>query len=182
MDITIGKQQLSMGAGYAWNPTDVFNQKDMIDPTYEQPGHNALRTDVSFGSGFGLTSIHAPTEDWDHTDVMLKFKGRISHFDFSVLAIQKHWKFTDARIFDPIFMNFIQLKTKRQILGTDMVGEFLGLGVWTEYAYNEVKIDDNENEMEEYLQVLERFTPPHLSIIRLRSMEIPKYYYEFLAG
>jgi len=178
-DFTVGKQQLSMGTGYVWNPTDVFNQKDMIDPTYEQPGHNALRLDMPFGSGFGLTTIYAPTEDWDYSDVLLKLKGRFSHFDLSILGIQKHWKFTDARLFDPIFMNFIQRDTKRQILGADIVGELLGLGVWAEYAFNDVKIDD---EMDKYLLALERFSPPHLSIIRLPSMEIPKNYYEFVAG
>jgi len=35
-DATIGKQQISIGTGYAWNPTDVFNIKDLLDPTYEQ--------------------------------------------------------------------------------------------------------------------------------------------------
>jgi len=179
-DVTVGKQQLSMGTGYAWNPLDVFNQKDMIDPTYEQPGHNALRVDMPFCSGFGMTAIYAPTEDWDYTDVLLKLKGRLSHFDFSLLGIQKHWKFTDARLFDPIFMNFIQLDTKRQILGADMVGELFGLGVWAEYAYNDVQVNDKE--MDKYLMELERFTPPHLSIIRLPSMEIPKNYQELVAG
>ncbi len=179
-DITIGKQQLSIGTGYAWNPTDVFNQKDMIDPTYEQPGHNAMRLDLPFGSGFGLTTIYAPIEDWNYTDLLLKLKGRFSHFDFSLLGIQKHWKFTDARVFDPILMNFFQLDTKREIIGADIVGELFGIGVWAEYAYNDIKIDNDK--MNEYLLALERFTPPHLSIIRLPAMEIPENYYEFVAG
>ena len=42
-DLTVGKQQISLGTGYGWNPTDVFNIKDPLDPTYEQPGHNAVR-------------------------------------------------------------------------------------------------------------------------------------------
>ena len=46
-DVTVGKQQLSFGTGYVWNPTDVFNQKDITDPTYEQPGHNAVRLDLA---------------------------------------------------------------------------------------------------------------------------------------
>ncbi len=179
-DITLGKQQLSLGTGYVWNPTDVFNQKDIIDPTYEQPGHNAFRIDVPFGAGFDLTTVYSPGESWNYTDVLLKFKGRISHFDFSLLGIQKQWKFTDARAFDPVWMDFLQLNTKRHILGGDVVGELLGLGVWAEYAYNDVKIDDTE--MNEYLIALKRLTPPIYSIYTLPTMEISKHYYELVAG
>jgi hypothetical protein len=45
-DFTIGKQPISLGTGYAWNPLDIFNRKDLIDPTYEQAGINALRMEI----------------------------------------------------------------------------------------------------------------------------------------
>ncbi|NOR53859.1 MAG: hypothetical protein GQ536_07215, partial [Candidatus Aminicenantes bacterium] len=48
-DLTVGKQQISLGTGNIWNPTDVFNIKDLLDPTYEQPGYNAVRLDVPIG-------------------------------------------------------------------------------------------------------------------------------------
>lgn len=178
-DVILGKQQLSMGTGYAWNPTDVFNQKDVIDPTYEQPGHNAFRLDVPLGRGFRFTSIYAPTEEWKNTDVLLKMKGRISHFDFSVMGIQKYWKYSDARIFDAVQMNFLQLKTRRHILGADLVGELFGLGVWAEYAYNKVRIDDadkkkyHENFRIHYILSGASVIPPALHI---------KSFYEFVAG
>ncbi len=179
VDVTLGKQQLSMGTGYAWNPTDVFNQKDMIDPTYEQPGHNAIRLDVPLGRGFRITSIYAPTEEWKKTDVLMKLKGRISRFDFSVMGIQKYWKYSDARIFDVVQMNFLQIKTKRQIFGADMVGELFGLGVWAEYAYNKIRINDadekeySENFRLHYILSGASVIPPALNI---------KSFYEFVAG
>ena len=40
--LTAGKQQISLGTGYFANPTDIFNTKDALDPTYEQPGHNGI--------------------------------------------------------------------------------------------------------------------------------------------
>jgi len=177
-DFTIGKQQLSMGTGYAWNPTDVFNKKDIIDPTYEQPGHNAFRMDLPIKSDFGITAIYAPTEDWKYTDILLKLKGRISHFDFSLLGIQKQWNYTDARIVDPIAMNFYQMNTKRHILGADFVGELLGLGVWGEYAYNKIKIDDDEKQA-----YVNAFAPLlALSSYLYRPMEIKQDYYELVLG
>lgn len=177
-DVTVGKQQLSMGTGYAWNPTDVFNKKDIIDPTYEQPGHNAFRLDLPIKGGFGLTAIYAPTDDWKYSDVLVKFKGRLSHFDFSLLGIQKQWKYTDARLFDPLLLNFYQMNTKRHILGSDFVGELFGLGIWGEYAYNKVKINDEEKEA--YSQA---FAPLlAFSSYPYKPMEIKQDYYELVLG
>ncbi|MBN1352759.1 hypothetical protein JXJ21_25445 [candidate division KSB1 bacterium] len=178
-DVTIGKQQLSLGTGYAWNPTDVFNQKELIDPTYEQPGHNAFRLDVPLGRGFRITSIYAPSEKWEDSDVLVKVKGRFSHFDFSVMGIQKYWKYSDTRVFNLNHNNFLQLKTKRQIGGADLVGELFGLGVWLEYAYNDVKTNDAT--MSTYFLELEKLTSL-ISSVRLSSMEIPDTYYELVAG
>ena len=67
-DLTAGKQQLSFGTGYAWNPTDVFNTKDVLDPTYEQTGHNALRLDVPVGSRNSITTIYQPEYNWEESE------------------------------------------------------------------------------------------------------------------
>jgi len=179
-DFTIGKQQLSMGTGYVWNPTDVFNKKDIIDPTYEQPGHNAFRVDLPIKNDFGITAIYAPTEDWKYTDVLLKLKGRISHFDFSLLGIQKQWNYTDARIIDPIAMNFYQMNTKRHILGADLVGELLGLGVWGEYAYNKVTVSNDE--LDTYRETLFKSFLMSASSVLPTLMKIKKGYYELVLG
>ncbi len=177
-DFTVGKQQLSMGTGYVWNPTDVFNKKDVIDPTYEQPGHNAVRVDLPIKNDFGLTAIYAPTEDWKNTDVLLKLKGHLLHFDFSLLAIQKNWSFTDSRIFDPIGLDFFKVNTKRQILGADFAGELFGVGVWGEYTYNEVKTKENEKiKYDEAFSVLGL-----MSQYPYQPMNVPQEYYELVLG
>jgi len=96
------------------------------------------------------------------------------------LGIQKYWKFTDARMFDPIFMNFIHLDTKRHILGGDIIGELFGFGVWAEYSYNDVQVSDKA--MDNYLAALEKFIPLYSSCASLPSMEIPDDYFELVAG
>jgi len=48
--LRIGKQQLPWGAGYSWNPTDIFNAKDPLDSTYERVGLNAFQLQVPFGT------------------------------------------------------------------------------------------------------------------------------------
>jgi hypothetical protein len=67
---------------------------------------------------------------------MIQLKGRISHFDYSLIGIERVWRFHDYKQFDLINMNFLELPGKRQLLGASTAGELLGLGVWAEYAYN----------------------------------------------
>ncbi len=177
-DLTVGKQQISMGTGYVWNPVDVFNRKDIVDPTYEQPGHNAIRLDIPLGSKWGITSVYAPTDDWKANDFLLKLKGNLGHFDFSILGIQKQWKFTDARIVDFINQEFYQLPTKRQILGLDFAGELFGLGIWGEAGYNRISID--ENDWHEYEHRLAELS--YTSDSPKFPMNLKKNYWEWVAG
>ncbi|MBD3412945.1 MAG: hypothetical protein GF421_00745 [Candidatus Aminicenantes bacterium] len=135
-DLTLGKQQISLGTGYVWNPVDVFNIKDILDPTYEQPGHNAMRMDVPIGLASTATALYAPGEEWKNSSKMLLFKTRVSRFDLSVIGIEKTWRFHDYTVFDPAQMSFLELPEKRRLLGASTAGQLLGLGVWAEFAYN----------------------------------------------
>ncbi|NIM91580.1 MAG: hypothetical protein GTO17_11605 [Candidatus Aminicenantes bacterium] len=146
-DLIVGKQQISLGTGYVWNPTDVFNVKDYLDPTYEQPGHNAIRLDVPLGTSYTLTTLFSPDENWEDSAKMIQLKGRISRFDFSFIAIEKVWRFHDYTEFDSESMNFLELPEKRQLLGFSTAGELLGLGVWAEYAYNKMETTKNFYEL-----------------------------------
>jgi len=142
-DLTVGKQQISLGTGYVWNPIDVFNIKDMLDPTYEQPGHNAMRLDIPLGSMSTVTMLFSPEDNWENSAKLLQFKGQISHFDFSLNAIEKTWCFHDYKQFDFNSMNFLEIPERRRLLGASTAGELFGLGVWAEYAYNWMKISED---------------------------------------
>jgi len=142
-DLTVGKQQISLGTGYVWNPTDVFNIKDPVDPTYEQPGHNGVRLDMVLGSAYTLTALYLPEDTWKNSAKLIQLKGRISHFDYAFIAIEKVWRFHDYTRFDVGSMNFLELSERRQLLGASTAGELFGLGVWAEYGYN--RMEDSED-------------------------------------
>jgi hypothetical protein len=178
-DFTAGKQQLSMGTGYVWNPTDVFNRKDITDPTYEQPGHNAFRLDVPIKNSTTFTSILAPTKEWKYVDVLLKFKHTISHFDISVVGIQKFWPYSDARVINPLANDFYKIDAKRHILGIDLVGELFGLGVWAEGAFNKVRV--NNVVWQNYLDIVSTY-PSTDSLSVLEPTEIKRDFYELTIG
>ncbi|KPK90707.1 hypothetical protein AMJ80_08065 [bacterium SM23_31] len=147
LDLTVGKQQISLGTGYVWNPMDVFNIKDVLDPTYEQPGHNAVRMDVPLGSIYTLTALYSPEDTWRNSAKLFRFKGRISHFDYSLIAIEKLWRFHDYTQLDTTDTAFPELPEKRRLLGASTAGELLGLGVWAEYGYNKMENSKDFHEL-----------------------------------
>lgn len=137
-DVTAGKQQISLGSGYVWNPTDIFNIKDPVDPTYEQPGHNAIRVDVPLSSRNNLSVLYTPEASWEKSGKLFRFKTRISRFDFALLAIESQWIFYDYTRFNIDKLNFRELPQRRRLVGFSTAGELLGVGTWAEYAYNQM--------------------------------------------
>jgi hypothetical protein len=139
-DITVGRQQISYGTGYAWNPTDVFNHKDVLDPTYEQPGHNAVRLDAPLNRNLGIMALYSPGEDWDVPELMLRVKSRIGRFDLTLTGLTTVWK----RTFYPVLG---YAEEARILTGGDLVGQVMGLGVWLEGAYNDMEDSEDFWEM-----------------------------------
>jgi hypothetical protein len=137
--LTVGKQQISLGTGYFSNPTDVFNTKDALDPTYEQPGHNAIRFDAYLADRFGIMIMYTPVEwNWQNSGKMVRLKTGFGHFDISVLGYEFQYVTTD-------FYTFIQTQQQRRLLGADFVGELFGLGVWAEGAYSFLEEEASED-------------------------------------
>lgn len=145
-DLTVGKQQISLGSGYTWNPTDVFNIKDVLDPTYEQPGHNAVRLDAPMGNACSVMMLYSPEDTWERSAKLLQFKARIPRFDVTVVAIETLWRFHDYTQFDLNTMNFLELPEKRSVFGGSIEGELLGLGLWAEYGYNRMEASEDFQE------------------------------------
>ena len=147
-DLTLGKQQLSFGAGYAWNPTDLLNTKDLLDPTYEQPGHNAIRVDVPLADRVNLSIVYAPEEEWEQSAKLFNLKVGISRFDLSIMAVEKNWMSHDYTQFNNNLLSpdFITVNEKRQMIGGSLVGELFSWGVWTEAGYNNMEISDDFTE------------------------------------
>lgn len=135
-DLTVGKQQISLGTGYVWNPTDVFNIKDPLDPAYEQPGHNALRVDVPLGTSHTVSALYSPDDEWKSSAKMIQIKGRVFRFDYALIAIEKTWRYHDYTLFDFVNLDFLEMPEKRQLLGLSTAGEIWGVGIWAEYAFN----------------------------------------------
>lgn len=135
--LTVGKQQISLGTGYFANPTDIFNTKDALDPAYEQPGHNGIRMDLLLTHRLSVMALYAPIEfDLENSGKLLRMKLGLGHFDLSLLASEKQYTVTD-------FYTFQTDTQRRRMLGGDIVGEVLGMGVWAEGMYSLLEDDDD---------------------------------------
>lgn len=134
--LRIGKQQLPWGTGYTWNPTDIFNDKNTLDPMYEKVGVNAFKIEIPFGASSYLSGILSVDENWSRSTKAFKAKTHLSGFDLSITFAEK------SQQVSPISLNG-DFTEKRRMLGADASGELLGLGVWGEAAHN--FMDDTHN-------------------------------------
>ncbi len=127
VDFTIGKQQISPGTGYFLNPVDIFNQKDYTDPAYEQPGYNAFKIDYFMTLNSQLIFIFSPDSTFDFSTIFVRYKHNFSKFDVS-LYLSRYYKHQLDKFFnDEYFCS--------KMLGLSFAGEFIGLGVWGEFAF-----------------------------------------------
>ncbi len=135
--VTIGKQQISFGTGYFSNPTDVFNVKNSLDPTYEQPGYDALRFEFYPLSRLSITMLYTPIEfNWDNSGKLCRIKIGLGHFDISSLIYRYRGTTIDYYTFEPTIRQFT-------MIGGDLVGELLGFGVWGEGSYRIIEDGNN---------------------------------------
>jgi len=88
-DLILGRQQLPSGVGYAWNPTDLFNQKDIMDPTYEDAGVDAIQLKFPIGPLFAFKGIIQPVDKWKNSTQYYQLKAWLGSFDVSVLYGQE---------------------------------------------------------------------------------------------
>ncbi len=82
--VRAGKQQLSWGPAYSFNPTDLFHRKDPLDPTYEKEGVAALRVDYQWGIGGQLSVITAPQGDLDSSGYAVRLGTHLSSIGYDV--------------------------------------------------------------------------------------------------
>ena len=134
---TFGKQQISLGTGYFSNPIDVFNFKDALDPTYEQPGQNGARVDIMLRDRINVMLLYSPIEgSWENSGKLLRLKIGLGHFDFAVTGYEFQDHLTD-------FYSLPGTSERRRLAGFEFVGELFGLGFWGEGAYNFMETSDD---------------------------------------
>lgn len=139
MRLRAGRQQLSWGSGHGLNPTDLFHRKDMLDPTYEKEGVNALRLDYNWGIGGNLSGIIVPGRKFSSSGYALKLGTYFSKIGYDVGIIIHHVE--DSTSLDS---ESYEIFTQERIaLGLDVNGTLLGMGVWMEGNFNMMDVEND---------------------------------------
>lgn len=134
--VRAGKQQLSWGPGYSYNPTDLFHRKDALDPTYEKEGVGALRVDWRWGIGGQLTAIAAPDGRFETSGYAVRTATHVSALGYDV-ALTAH-QVQDTVALDATLAPVAQ---RRRAIGLEFSGPLLGLGVWLEGNHNWMAVE-----------------------------------------
>ncbi len=128
-NLRVGKQQLPWGSGYAWNPTDLFNTKNLMDPTYEKTGVNAIKAEVPFLQEGKFTAIYSPSEDFAKSTYAFQLKEHANGFDISTCYVIRNYSSYNYYTFQETLEN-------QQMAGLDFSGSIMGVGLHGEFAVN----------------------------------------------
>ncbi|MFP4548805.1 MAG: hypothetical protein ACLFQM_11795 [Fidelibacterota bacterium] len=134
-ELTLGRQQLPTGVGYAWNPTDIFNKKDILDPTYENPGVDAIQLNVPVGTKLSLRGIVQPENTRENSKQFIEAKTWLSFADVSLVYART---------------KFDNRQRTKDLYGFNMEGDFFGVGFRAEFTANRLDYD-NDNLKYEYI-------------------------------
>ncbi|MDJ0763557.1 MAG: hypothetical protein QNJ97_11270 [Myxococcota bacterium] len=148
--IILGKQPLEQGAGYAWNPTDVFTDKDMFDPTYEKEGVISLRAVIPFGDRVSLDLIGVPDGAFEKWTGGGRISARLGPLSISGAGFVTEVSQTDVEgSMDAMAAAVVQgqdpdqvlqpVNSRRIMAGGDAVLDIAGVRLWAEGAFNAVK-------------------------------------------
>lgn len=87
-DMTIGRQRVSWGTAYAWNPTDVFYTFSLTTVDEERTGMNAARIIIPLGVASNLELVQTSEQNTSQDKFAVKAKTNIVIFDLSTSYIK----------------------------------------------------------------------------------------------
>lgn len=122
----LGRHKFYSGTGYAYNPIDLFNRKNPLDPTYETKGQDAAMLSLSLSPVAELELTARADEDHSYVDFQTRLKYYHKGWDLA-LQYTRHinrrydWAL-DGRAID-FTWNLIALEFSGEIGGVGIHGE-----------------------------------------------------------
>lgn len=132
VEVIVGKQYLTWGAAWVFNPTELFRPKRLFEPTYEREGVGALAAKVPLGSLSDVLVAFVPDGAFDESGKVFRARHHVGGFDVSALVGEVHESPAPPLIGLPSLPS-----EKRFVVGGDITGELFGLGVWAEATWSD---------------------------------------------
>ena len=128
-NLTVGIQQLPWGAGYAWNPVDLWNHKDLFDPGYDKPGQAGLKLEQGLGP-LSFTGAAGLDDRVEHAPWTVALQLIAGGWDLSAIAGGRVRHLTVPTVPDTEYY------CRRNLLGGYASGQVFAAGVWCEGGWN----------------------------------------------
>lgn len=137
MTFRFGRHKFYSGTGYAYNPIDLFNRKNPVDPTYETDGQDALLLTLRLDSGAEIEAVARTEDDYKSFDAQARIKAFYNGWDLAV-GITHYTKQRIDWIQGGVLRPFIW-----NMVSAEFSGEILGMGVYGEAGW--AMIDDPDD-------------------------------------
>lgn len=134
--VRIGRQQLTWGSGYAWNPTDIFQEKNFLDPTYEKRGVDAIQVSVPTSDLGAVSGIVALDEPLRRARKSIRLAHHVARFDVSLAYLELRESRYDFEV-------FVSESTRRQLVAIDLSGSIGTFGTWLETTLSRQEGEDD---------------------------------------
>lgn len=150
--LDVGRQPLAWGAGYAWNPTNLFYRKDPFEVARDPEGQDLLLARWDLGATTGLQLAVRPDDrPEDLAAIVRGFSSmagldlaavygeeRLRWMDWSDVGTQGpmsrpiRWEFEAE---DPWVVIFTE-EPRHRLAGGEVRGELFGVALWGEATWN----------------------------------------------
>jgi hypothetical protein len=145
LKVRVGRQKFYTGNGYAYDPIDLFNRKDPLDPTYEVDGMDALLATLALPAQFEVQGLLRFDNRLDRSDYLARIKTSFGGWDLAVqytyfINERVDWQTISRRtgVAALAMGNPLSTFTHRfrwQLVAGEAAGELGGIGVHAQGGY-----------------------------------------------
>ena len=128
LTIQMGRQQIGWGTGYAYNPTNVFQRKSILDPSYELDGVDAIRMFFDLTDNISFDALFLPDQKIDSSSYGLRVKSSFPLIDVSLGYLSYEKSFVNA------FLTLARMRSYN--ITMDFSTDILGMGFHGEGIYD----------------------------------------------
>jgi len=127
--LRVGRHKFYSGTGYAYNPIDLFNKKNPLDPTYETRGQDAAMLSLGLSPTTELELTARTDEDHRHVDSQV----RLIHYHHGWDLALQYTRHTRTRIDWAVDGREIDFTWDQ--FSAEFSGELAGVGIHGEGGY-----------------------------------------------
>jgi hypothetical protein len=135
-ELTAGKQYLTWGAAWVFNPTELFRPKNILEPTYEREGVGAVALALPVGPLSDGLVAYVPEGSFETSGKVFRVRHHVAGFDLSALVGELH-EAPGSALGSDLLAGTASPLERRYTIGGDLSGELLGLGIWAEATWSD---------------------------------------------